>query len=234
MSRLASWRVSNAQVSTATFSPDGEFIATSDVNGDVRLWQTDTGREVRRYPASGEKLQCVIFSPDGRLLAGSAAGSPRVYVWDVDNTQRILDLKVEESNNNIWSIAFSADSKMLATPHLDNTVKLWELPSGIRRGTLRGHIQAVYGVAFSPDGKTLATGSDDRKVKLWNLATLQEMATLGPLTGGCRSLRFSPDGSILAVGHYVTPHPYTWLWEAPSFDEIAAAEATQKTGTRQP
>jgi WD40 repeat protein len=163
------------------------------------------------------------------MLAGSAAGSPRVYVWDVDNTHRILDLKVEESNNNIWSIAFSADSKMLATPHFDNTVKLWELPSGNSRGTLPGHIQAVYGVAFSPDGKTLATGSDDRKVKLWNLATLQEMATLGPLTGGCRSLEFSPDGSILAVGHYVDPHPYTWLWMAPSFDEIDALEAKEKS-----
>jgi WD40 repeat protein len=90
-SRVASWRVSQAGVSTATISPDGHFIATSDVNGDVKLWQTKARREVRRYPTTGEKLQSVIFSPDGRLLVGLTPGDkPRLLCPSISRS-RILN-----------------------------------------------------------------------------------------------------------------------------------------------
>ena len=92
----------------------------------------------------------------------------------------------------------------------------------------------LTGVAFSPDGKTLATGSSDRKVKLWNIATEQEVATLGPLPGSCLLLRFSPDGRTLAAGSYLGSEENISLWQVPSFEEIAAAEATLKTGSKQP
>ena len=119
-------------------------------------------------------------------------------------------------------------------PITDNTARLWEIPSGNLKATLKGHVACVTGVAFSPDGKTLATGSYDRKVKLWNIATQQEVATLEPLPGSCLSLRFSPDGRTLAAGSWLGPEPYMSLWQVPSFEEIAAAEATLKTGSKQP
>jgi WD40 repeat protein len=84
----------------------------------------------------------------------------------------------------------------------------------------------LTGVDFSPDGKTLATGGYDRKMKLWNIATQQEVATLEPLPGTCLSLRFSSDGRTLAAGSYLGPECYMSLFQAPSFEEIDAAEAT--------
>ena len=92
----------------------------------------------------------------------------------------------------------------------------------------------LTGVAFSPDGKTLATGGFDRKVKLWNIATEQELATLELLPGACMTLRFSPDGHTLAAGSWLSPEPYMSLWQVPSFEEIAAAEAKEKTESKQP
>ena len=92
----------------------------------------------------------------------------------------------------------------------------------------------LSGVAFSPDGKTLATGSYDRNVKLWNIAAQQEVATLETLPGSCGSLRFSPDGRTLAAGSFLNLEPYISLWQVPSFEEIDAAEATLKTGSKQP
>jgi WD40 repeat protein len=79
-----------------------------------------------------------------------------------------------------------------------------------------------------------ATGSYERKVKLWNIAAQQEVATLEALPGSCLSLRFSPDGRTLAAGSWLSTEPYILLWQAPSFEEIAAAEAGAKTGTKQP
>ena len=96
------------------------------------------------------------------------------------------------------------------------------MPSGTLLATLKGHVQAIIAVAFSPDGKTLVTGGMDRKVKLWNVATHQELATF-PLGGLLPTLGFSPDGRTLAVGSMLEAR--IQILRAPSFEEIAAAEA---------
>jgi WD40 repeat protein len=85
-----------------------------------------------------------------------------------------------------------------------------------------------------PDYSQFATGSYEGSVKLWNIATQQEAATLETLPGSCGSLRFSPDGRTLAAGSWMGSEDYMSLFQAPSFEEIAAAEATVKTGSKPP
>jgi WD40 repeat protein/serine/threonine protein kinase len=233
MSRVTSWRVSEAAVSTAALSPDRQYVATSDAHGDVKLWEIATQREVRRFSSLGERMMSVIFSPDGRLLAGSASCCQRVGIWDVNSGRLLQELPMQDSGL-VPSLAFSPDGTLLATAQYNNQARLWEIPSGKLRATLEGHIQAVMGVAYSPDGRTLATGGDDGKVKLWNIATQQEMTSLEIPHGGCRSIKFSPDGCALAVGSFLDPEPYMWLWEAPSFEEIAAAEAKRTAANHRP
>jgi len=234
MTRVASWRVHEGEVKSTAFSPDGQLIATRGEQGDVKVWQAGTHREVRRFEIVREKLapswNVLTFSPDGRMLAASGGSekNSRICIWDV-NSGRLLPELDMPGDERVPAYAFSPDSKLLATAHWDNTARLWDLGSGKQRAIFKGHVQAVLGVAFSPDSKTLATGGDDRKVKLWNIATEQEMATLDLLPGGCRALRFSPDGRTLAASCIVNPEPSIWLWAVPSFEEIAAAEAKEKT-----
>ena len=177
---------------------------------------------------------CLTFSPDGRLLAGSeeknVEGS-HVGIWDV-NTGALMR-KLTIPYDVVLSLAFSPDGKLLATAEQNETVHLWDIPSGALRVALLGHAQTVVSVAFSPDGKTLATGAGDSKVKLWNIATEQEVATL-ELPGGCWSVKFSPDGRTLAVGYLLEPEQHIRLWEVPSFEDIDAAEAKEKTEIKQP
>jgi WD40 repeat protein len=80
----------------------------------------------------------------------------------------------------------------------------------------------VWDVAFSPDGRTLASSADDGAVKLWNVASLQEATTLHGHRGPVSAIAFSPDGKHLASGGWAVR-----LWNAPTFEEIAAAGATK-------
>jgi WD40 repeat protein len=55
-------------VNSATFSPDGRYVASSSGDQTVRLWQTDGGA-CRVLRGHTDDVYAVAFHPDGRRLA---------------------------------------------------------------------------------------------------------------------------------------------------------------------
>ena len=103
-------------------------------------------------------------------------------------------------NDSVIPVAFSPDSKTLASGSMDKTIKLWDTQAGTLRQTLTGHTNGVHALAFSPDGKQLASGSDDKTIKLWDAETGALRQTLSPSTSAVHAIAFSPDGKLLASG----------------------------------
>src|SRR5205814_7553860 len=106
----------------------------------------------------------------------------------------------------VVAVAFSPDSKTLASASYDGALKLWDMATGKERATLGEYKGCLGCVAFSHDGKTLASGAigspvyfpDLKDVKLWDVATGKVRTTLKGHTGHVHSVAFSPDGKTLA------------------------------------
>jgi uncharacterized protein with WD repeat len=97
----------------------------------------------------------------------------------------------------VTSVAISPDGKQLATGSADNSVQVWDLPTGRAIMRFQGHNKGVECVAFSPDGKVLASGGQDNAVRLWDLARGNQVRQLE--AEAVRCVAFSPDGKLVAV-----------------------------------
>ncbi len=71
----------------AAFSPDGRFIALGTDTG-VRLIDRADGRVCLTPPGTRGIVEALAFSPDGRALAGAAAGDTSALIWDVADLAR--------------------------------------------------------------------------------------------------------------------------------------------------
>jgi WD40 repeat protein/serine/threonine protein kinase len=116
--------------------------------------------------------------------------------------QRLCQLELRTLRGHagpVRSIAYSPDSRTLASGGDDGTVTLWDAAAGrvvrIVRGHARGPIDAV---AFSPDGHQIASASGDGTLRLWDTATGQDGFILRGHTAGVVGVAYSPDGCTLA------------------------------------
>ncbi|KAG9234358.1 hypothetical protein BJ875DRAFT_401290 [Amylocarpus encephaloides] len=107
---------------------------------------------------------------------------------DVESSWDAVLQTLEGHSGFVMSVAFSHDSKLLASASDDKTVKQ----------TLEGHSQGVMSVAFSHDSKLLASASDDKTVKVWDTATGTLQQTLEGHSQGVMSVAFSHDSKLLA------------------------------------
>nr|WP_245916081.1 WD40 repeat domain-containing protein [Merismopedia glauca] len=187
----------NNYVNSVSFSPDGKTLASGSLDRTIKLWNRETGQEIRTLAGHNKEVLSVSFSPDGKTLA-SGSVDRTIKLWNRETGQEIRTLRGH--NDVVHSVSFSPDGKTLASGSVDRTIKLWNRETGQEIRTLRGHNDVVHSVSFSPDGKTLASGSVDRTIKLWNLETGQEIYTLTGHNDAVWSVSFSPDGKTLASG----------------------------------
>ncbi|MGW1720591.1 nSTAND1 domain-containing NTPase [Streptomyces sp. NPDC002156] len=190
------------------FSPDGRTLVTPGEEGSLWLWDTSTGRLIRRplqYPEMAGARQPVdllsmAFSPDGRTLA-TADGDGSIRLWETSTGRLLQSLAGHtQDTHHFFSMVFSPDGRTLAAGGItpDATVRLWDISTGRLLQSLAGHTHVVSSMAFTPDGRILAT-SDDDTVRLWDTSTgrLRHILAGHPSSGAL--VAFSPDGRTLAT-----------------------------------
>jgi WD40 repeat protein len=90
-----------------------------------------------------------------------------IKLWLLQNSQWVLKRTLRTAEVDIFTIAFSPDSKTLVSGNQKGQMDIWQVETGTLLETISAHSQDVLSVAFSDDGQQLLTGSYDRTVKLW-------------------------------------------------------------------
>jgi dipeptidyl aminopeptidase/acylaminoacyl peptidase len=183
------------------FSPDGRLLATCSYDRLVRLWDVDTGKEVRLLKDHSDAVFGVAFSPDGRYLA-SAAADRAVKVWEVSSGKRLYTLG--EATDWVYAVAWSPDGRRLTAGGVDKSLRVWELgPEGGRIvQSVFAHEGAVLRAVYAADGKTLYSLGEDRVVKVWETGRMTERRVLPTQPDAVLALAVRAGTSQLALGRY--------------------------------
>ncbi len=197
-------------VTSVTFSNDGRIVATGGVetksNFDlaammsVAMGQTKSSK---KQPAPEDMIKNFKVEPIGQVV-----------FRDVSSGRDLGVLKGH--GKGVSQVAFSHDSKLLASGSTDNSIRIWDVAARRELATLGGHTANIESIAFSPDSKLLASTSEDGATFLWDTSTGEHLLTLISLDDGGEWMVVTPQG--LFDGTPASWNQILWRYDQDTFN----------------
>ncbi|KAJ5129912.1 uncharacterized protein N7515_005951 [Penicillium bovifimosum] len=141
---------------------EDNILMTGSYDATVKIWDTDTGEELRTLKGHQAGVRCLQFD-DTKLITGSLDRSIRVWNWRTGEC-------ISKYNGHAEAvIALHFDCTLLASASVDRTVKIWNFKD--KSTFVLPHPQGVNAVKIDSISRTVLTACDDGAARLWDLDT---------------------------------------------------------------
>ena len=216
------------------FLPGDKIIVLGTRAGSLELFDVASSTLISSHEAHSGATWSLDIHPDGTsLVTGSADKTAKFYAFEIvqdeiPGTKRttprfgLKHTRTLQLSDEILSLRFSPDARLLAISLLDNTVRVYFTDTLKPFLNLYGHKLPVLSLSISYDSRLIATCSADKNVRIWGLDF-----------GDCHKAFFAHDDSIMAVafvpnnvdgnGHHVfsaSKDRTIKYWDADKFQHI--------------
>ncbi|EKX32677.1 hypothetical protein GUITHDRAFT_166652, partial [Guillardia theta CCMP2712] len=209
---LSSSQIGDARpISGCSFSPDGQFLATSSWSGVAKIWSMPSCDLKFTLYGHAERLTDAKFHPQfdsaavgntegkGKVVAAATSSADlKVKLWSNDSFRDIGTL--EGHAGRVCRIGFHPSGRYLGTTSFDKTWRMWDLETQQELLCQEGHSRALYNLAFQVDGALVASAGLDAICRVWDLRTGRSIMTLQGHVKQILGLDFNPDGVKIATG----------------------------------
>ncbi len=190
-------------IESIAISPDSSTAATCGNDNSVRLWELQTGTQIRAFWDHSGEVCAVAFSPDGQRLF-SASIDATIRSWEIPSGSPGCVLRSKLTP--VMALAFSTDGRFLYSGGRDGRILKWDYaaiasgqtdPCGI---DFIGHRDTVNALAVVPNTRFLLSASDDNTARIWDADTGHCLRTLTGFQGAVNAIAVTPDGHLAISG----------------------------------
>jgi WD40 repeat protein len=220
-------------IMSAALTADGQTMAVASGGGStLTLWNTKTGKEIRRWACRRAQQAMLTFSPDGKILALADATDGMLQLWDT-TTHKRLGL-FEGKHCRFSGMAFLPKGTIRLCGIDGQAIVVWEVLPEKMLTPVGGHLHQISSLTFSQSGKELISAGADGTICHWDLKTGKELRQTRFLDEDARrfggpfypqgGIVFSPDGRFCAS--YSQFNNNLRLRELPSGKAVCDLEGT--------
>jgi WD40 repeat protein len=189
-------------VNAAALTPDGKKLFTHGSDRTIRVWDTTTGKELRRLDKTPETPCQLVPAPDASNVLTLVSHASSMQCWDV--TSGKVRWTATTAKDGFVQAKFLPGGNTIVTGHSSGRLRQWDVGAGKEQKVIRATFDGTISLmVLSPDGKTLATSSNlngiNQKVYLWDAATLTPKAAHQGHSQQIVAAAFSPNGRIVAT-----------------------------------
>uniref|UniRef100_A0A8C1NLL5 WD repeat domain 1 n=1 Tax=Cyprinus carpio TaxID=7962 RepID=A0A8C1NLL5_CYPCA len=171
------------QVIVAKYAPSGFYIASGDVSGKIRIWDTTQKEHLLKYEYQpfGGKIKDIAWTEDSKRVAVVGEGREKfgaVFLWDSGSS--VGEIVGHSKIINSVDIKQTRPYR-LVTGSDDNCTTFLEGPPFKFKCTISDHSRFVNCVRFSPDGNRYASAGADGQVS-WSPDSTQLISASGDKT----------------------------------------------------
>ncbi|GFF40511.1 uncharacterized WD repeat-containing protein C3D6.12 [Aspergillus udagawae] len=189
----------------SAFLPGDKIVVVGNKNGELEVFDIASSTLLDTIKAHDGPVWSLHVHPDGKsMVSGSADKSAKFWNFQVVQEEipgtkrttprlRLVHTRTLKVADDILSLRFSPDARLLAVALLDNTVKVFFTDSLKLFLNLYGHKLPVLNMDISYDSKLIVTCSADKTVRLWGLDF-----------GDCHKAFLAHEDSIMAVAFVPT------------------------------
>jgi WD40 repeat protein len=188
------------------FDPHGR-LATGSTTGDVSLVELPSGRRLHQLRESGESVESLAFSSDGKLMAAGGRDGT-IQVWWTGSGE--LRSQLNPRRSRIVAVEFDPTSGALLAAHADGTAVVADTAQGLPIAILDGTQGALAVAKFGPREQVIGAFRDGT-ARIWDATAPYRRWSSEPMSDGCGIVPgVQPDGRFVAVG--CGPRP-TRVWD---------------------